>query len=68
MAQVELANYARVADKAKQIELSASAGGAGISTAAKDDPGPIVTASEFSRRDLPVFLIRKIDGDDENMP
>jgi hypothetical protein len=67
-AQVELANYARVADKALQIELAANAEGPGISTAAQDDPGPIVPASHFSRHDLPVFLLRKIDGDDENKP
>ena len=39
-----------------------------ISAAALDDPGPIVSASQFTRADLPVFLLKKIDGADETLP
>jgi hypothetical protein len=67
-APVELANYVRVAEKAKQIDLWESPEEPNISVAAKDDPGPIVSASQFSRRDLPVFLLRKLDGNDETAP
>jgi hypothetical protein len=67
-APVELANYVRVAEKAKQIDLWESPEEPNISVAAKDDPGPIVSASQFSRRDLPVFLLRKLEGNDEAAP
>ena len=39
-----------------------------ISAAALDDPGPVVSASQFTRSDLPVFLLKKIDGTDETLP
>ena len=39
-----------------------------ISAAALDDPGPVLSAARFSRRDLPVFLLKKIDGPDEPAP
>ena len=72
---VELANYAQVAEKVRQLSLPAAAGdlpntapSGNISAAALDDPGPIVSASQFSRKDLPVFLLRKLDGNDETLP
>jgi GH25 family lysozyme M1 (1,4-beta-N-acetylmuramidase) len=61
-APVELANYTKVTEKAEQIGLGEDAGESGISTAAMDDPTPIVPASRFSRKDLPVFLLKKLDG------
>jgi hypothetical protein len=62
-APVELANYVKVTEKAGQIDLW-SPEKTGVSTAAMDDPGPIVSASRFSRSDLPVFLLKKLDGTD----
>jgi hypothetical protein len=61
-APVELANYTKVTEKAEQIGLGEDAGEPGISTAAMDDPRPVVPAAQFSRRDLPVFLLKKLDG------
>lgn len=63
---VELANYVKVVEKTQQ--LWASPEEAGVSTAAMDNPGPIVSASQFSRKDLPVFLLKKLDGTDETIP
>ncbi len=67
---VELANYAQVAEKVRQLGLPTAVSDppANISAAALDDPGPIVSASQFSRNDLPVFLLRKLDGSDEALP
>ena len=65
---VQFANYVRVAEKARQIGLPGAREEPNISTAAKDDPRPIVPASQFSRRDLPVFLLRKLDGGDQTAP
>jgi hypothetical protein len=67
-ASVEFANYVTVAEKAGQIDLWASPEKTGVSTAAMDDPGPIVSATRFSRADLPVFLLKKPDGTDETLP
>jgi GH25 family lysozyme M1 (1,4-beta-N-acetylmuramidase) len=67
-ASVEFANYLKVTEKALQIALWASPEEPGVSAAAMDDPGPIVSASQFSRRDLPVFLLKKLDGNDEPLP
>jgi hypothetical protein len=61
-APVELANYVKVVEKTQQ--LWASPEEAGVSTAAMDNPGPIVSAPRFSRKDLPVFLLKKLDGID----
>jgi GH25 family lysozyme M1 (1,4-beta-N-acetylmuramidase) len=36
-----------------------------VSTAAMDDPDPVRSATHYSRKDLPVYLLRKIDGPDE---
>lgn len=36
-----------------------------VSTAAMDDPDPVRSATHYLRRDLPVYLLRKIDGPDE---
>jgi GH25 family lysozyme M1 (1,4-beta-N-acetylmuramidase) len=33
-----------------------------VSTAAMDDPDPVRSATHYSRKDLPVYLLRKIDG------
>jgi GH25 family lysozyme M1 (1,4-beta-N-acetylmuramidase) len=63
-APVEFANYVKVAEKAEQIDLWVSAEEPGISAAAVDDPGPIVSAAQFSRSDLPVFLLKRLDGSD----
>jgi hypothetical protein len=54
----------KAAEKAGQIARSASPEEPGVSAAAMDDPGPIVSASQFSRSDLPVFLLKKLDGND----
>lgn len=59
---LELANYVKVVEKTQQ--LWASPEEAGVSTAAMDNPGPIVSAPQFSRKDLPVFLLKKLDGID----
>jgi hypothetical protein len=67
-ALVELANYVKVTEKAGEINLWASPEEPNISAAALDDPGPIVSASRFSRSDLPVFLLKKLDGTDETQP
>jgi GH25 family lysozyme M1 (1,4-beta-N-acetylmuramidase) len=67
-ALVELANYVKVTEKAGEIDLWASPEEPNISAAALDDPGPIVSASRFSRSDLPVFLLKKLDGTDETQP
>lgn len=65
---VVFASYVRVAEKAGQIDLPDAGEEPNISTAAKDNPGPIVSASRFSRKDLPVFLLRKLDGGDQTAP
>lgn len=70
---VVLANYAQAVEKARQIGMPAIAAArpprpvpsGNISTAALDNPGPVLSATRFSRRDLPVFLLRKLDGPDE---
>lgn len=67
-APVEIASYVKAAEKAGQIALWASPEDPGVSAAAMDDPGPIVSASQFSRSDLPVFLLKKLDGPDEPLP
>jgi GH25 family lysozyme M1 (1,4-beta-N-acetylmuramidase) len=61
-APVELANYVKVVEKTRQLWTGPD--DSGVSTAAMDDPGPIVSASRFSRQDLPVFLLKKLDGSD----
>jgi GH25 family lysozyme M1 (1,4-beta-N-acetylmuramidase) len=65
---VELASYKQAVEKARRLGLqvapenrSVDRSGT-ISAAALDDPGPIVSASQFTRADLPVFLLKKIDG------
>jgi GH25 family lysozyme M1 (1,4-beta-N-acetylmuramidase) len=72
---VELAGYAEVVEKALELGArpvaNASPSGlpsGNISTAALDDPGPIVSAKHQSRRSMPVFLLRKLDGPDEPLP
>jgi GH25 family lysozyme M1 (1,4-beta-N-acetylmuramidase) len=67
-APVALANYVKVVEKASQIDLWSGPEEPGISTAAMDDPGPNLSASQFSRTDLPIFLLRKPDGTDETLP
>lgn len=67
-APVELANYLRVAEKAEQIELWRKGEDTGISAAAMDDPAPAAPASQLLRRDMPVFLLKKLDGGDEPSP
>ena len=68
---VELASYNRAVEKARRLDLQAAPENrsvdrsVNISAAALDDPGPIVSASQFTRADLPVFLLKKIDGADE---
>ncbi|MBX3583761.1 MAG: glycoside hydrolase family 25 protein [Rhizobiaceae bacterium] len=39
-----------------------------VSTAARDEPGPVLSATQFSRRELPIFLLKKLDGPDEVQP
>lgn len=62
--KVELASYMRVAEKAAQIDLWENREAPRISAAAMDDPPPLVPASQFSRKDLPVFLLKKLDGNE----
>jgi len=72
VAATEMARRLRV--RARMLELKAAAvpvqtAKAGtISTAAMDDPGPVVSATHYMRRDLPIYLLRKIDGPDEETP
>ena len=67
-APVEFASYVQAAEEARQVDLRAGPQEPNISTAAMDDPGPIVSASKFARDDLPVFLLKKLDGTDETLP
>ena len=67
-AAVEFASYVQVAEEVRQVDLRSSPGEPNISTAAMDDPGPVVSASRFSRADLPVFLLKKLDGTAETLP
>lgn len=39
-----------------------------MSTAALDDPKPILLSTQLSRKELPVFLLRKLDGPDGPQP
>jgi len=71
---VELASYNQAIEKARHLALPVvarvqpKAQPGTISAAALDDPGPVVSASQFTRSDLPVFLLKKIDGTDETLP
>jgi hypothetical protein len=73
LAPVELASYNQAIEKVRRMDLPAMPAAAGyrpgtISAAALDDPGPILSATRFSRKDLPVFLLKKLDGNDEPSP
>jgi GH25 family lysozyme M1 (1,4-beta-N-acetylmuramidase) len=61
-APVDVAGYVRTLEKPTEVDLRASPDKTGISAAAMDDPGPIVAASQISRKDLPVFLLRKLNA------
>lgn len=66
-AEVERAHVgAKIAIIAETVASPATIQSQPISAAALDDPGPLV--STISRRDLPVFLLRKLDGPDETAP
>jgi GH25 family lysozyme M1 (1,4-beta-N-acetylmuramidase) len=73
LAPVELASYNQAIEKVRRMDLPAMPAAARyrpgtISAAALDDPGPILSATRFSRKDLPVFLLKKLDGNDEPSP
>lgn len=76
---VMLAGYAQVAAKVRHLQLHAPAVSAppkyvptgNVSAAALDNPSPIVSVvsvTQLSRKELPVFLLRKLDGPDEPRP
>ena len=68
-APVELASYVKAAEKAAADRPAGQRRKTpAVSAAALDDPGPIVSASQFTRSDLPVFLLKKLDGPDEPLP
>ncbi len=71
-APIVMASYAQVIEKVRRLQAAAAlppppryVPTGNVSAAALDDPGPILSATQFSRRDLPVFLLRKLDGADE---
>jgi hypothetical protein len=69
--QVLLANYVKVTEKTQQLGMAPPANSGSprdVSTAALDDPGPELSATRFTRADLPVFLLKKIDGEAEPLP
>ena len=70
MAPVELASYSQAIEKTRSMNLRPAAAKppGDISTAARDEPGPILSATRLSREDLPVFLLTKLDGTDETVP
>ena len=70
MAPVELASYNQATEKTRLMSLRPAAvkPPGNISTAARDEAGPIVSATLLSREDLPVFLLTKLDGTDETDP
>ena len=70
MAPVELASYNQAIEKTRLLNRPAAAAKrpGNISTAARDEPGPILSATRLSREDLPVFLLTKLDGTDETVP
>ena len=70
MAPVELASYNQATEKTRLMSLPPAAvkPPGNISTAARDEAGPIVSATRLSREDLPVFLLKKLDGTDETVP
>jgi len=72
MSPVVLAGYAQVAAKMRHPQAQAAppkyVPTGNVSAAALDNPAPIVAATQFSRRELPVFLLRKLDGPDEPRP
>ena len=70
MAPVELASYNQATEKTRLMSLRPAAvkPPGNISTAARDEAGPIVSATRLSREDLPVFLLKKLDGTDETVP
>lgn len=70
---VIMTSYAAATEKAFSLRASSPpqptpAKPGQISTAALDDPGPERSATHYTRQDLPVFLLRKLDGPDEPMP
>jgi len=73
---IVLAGYAQAVDYSRQPRRSAAKAApkpayvpsGEMSTAALDDPGPVRSSTQFSRHDLPIFLLRKLDGPDEVRP
>ena len=74
-APVIMTNYVEETERLRRLHAKAAlnqkhetAQPGEISTAALDEPGPALSATRFSRKDLPVFLLRKLDGPDEPTP
>jgi GH25 family lysozyme M1 (1,4-beta-N-acetylmuramidase) len=66
---VVLAGYAQTAAKVRLLQAPAAppkyVPTGNVSAAALDNPGPFVSVTQLSRKELPVFLLRKLDGPDE---
>ncbi len=71
---IALASYARIPEKVRALVPQLRPAPpkyvptGEVSTAALDDPGPVLSATQFARTDLPIFLLRKLDGPDEAFP
>jgi len=65
---VVLAGYAQVAAKVRHFQAPMASAPpkyiptGNVSAAAIDNPGPIVSVTQLSRKELPVFLLSKLDG------
>lgn len=64
---IVLAGYAQVAEKVRRMQTQPADASpeyipnGNISAAALDNPGPIVATAQLTRRELPVFLLKKLD-------
>lgn len=73
---IVLAGYAQTVDLSRQPRRPAAKAepkpaylpSGEMSTAALDEPGPVRSSTQFSRHELPIFLLRKLDGPDEVQP
>lgn len=73
---IVLAGYAQTVDYSRQPRRASAKAApkpnhvpsGEISAAALDEPGPVLSSTQFSRQDLPIFLMRKLDGPDEVQP
>jgi GH25 family lysozyme M1 (1,4-beta-N-acetylmuramidase) len=71
---IVLTNYVEETEKLRRLHAKASMVPQGaieapdISTAALDEAGPNLSSSRFSRRDLPMYLLHRLDGADQTGP